>query len=133
MSRKLLDVPHRWTGGGEELGGWILENRASLAAGGKLRLTGKLPRGLKVVFADNTAQRNLGFQLDAQDRRPLDPAFKGGQPLLILSHHNDTVQAIRAFLGRSMPIWKDTPGRRCQRSCRALPPAMTPRPSPRRR
>lgn len=88
-----LDVPHRWTGGGEELGGWILESRASLAAGGRLRLTGKLPRGLKVVFADNTAQRNLGFQLDAQDRRPLDPAFNGVQPLLILSHHNDTVQA----------------------------------------
>lgn len=101
-----LDVPHRWKGGGEELGDWILENRARLAGGGKLRLTGKLPRGLKVVFADNTAQRNLGFQLDARDRKPLDPAFKGVQPLLILSHHNDTVQAIRAFLGRSMPIWE---------------------------
>jgi DNA helicase-2/ATP-dependent DNA helicase PcrA len=101
-----LDVPHRWKGGDEELGDWILENRARLAGGGKLRLTGKLPRGLKVVFADNTAQRNLGFQLDAQDRKLLDPAFKGPRPLLILSHHNDTVQAIRAFLGRSMPIWE---------------------------
>ncbi|MEY9142040.1 ATP-binding domain-containing protein [Bradyrhizobium elkanii] len=101
-----LDVPHRWKGGCEELGNWILENRTRLAAGGKLRLTGKLPRGLLVVFANNTAQRNLGFQLDAQDRRPLDLAFKGAQPLLILSHHNDTVQAIRAYLGRSMPIWE---------------------------
>jgi len=101
-----LDVPHRWKGGGEELGDWILENRTRLAGGGKLRLTGKLPRALKVVFAENTAQRNLGFQLDVQDRKPLDPAFKGVQPLLVLSHHNDTVQAIRAFLGRSMPIWE---------------------------
>jgi len=101
-----LDFPHRWTGGGEELGRWILEGRTTLAAGGKLRLTGKLPRGLKIVFADNTAQRNLGFQLAPQDQRPLDPAFKGVQPLLILSHHNETVQAIRAFLGRSMPIWE---------------------------
>lgn len=101
-----LDVPHRWKGGGEELGAWVLENRARLAAGGKLRLTGKLPRGLRVVFADNTAQRNLGFQLNAQDRKPLDPALKGVHPLLILSHHNDTVHAIRAYLGRSMPIWE---------------------------
>jgi hypothetical protein len=101
-----LNVPHRWKGGGEELGAWIMENRGRLAAGGKLRLTGKLPRGLKVVFADNTAQRNLGFQLDAQDRKPLDPALKSIHPLLILSHHNDTVQAIRAYLGRSMPIWE---------------------------
>lgn len=101
-----LDVPHRWKGGGEELGSWILESRGRLAAGGKLRLTGKLPRGLLIVVADNTAQRNLGFQLDAQNRKPLDPAFKGAQPLLILSHHNDTVQAIRAYLGRSVPIWE---------------------------
>jgi DNA helicase-2/ATP-dependent DNA helicase PcrA len=101
-----LDVPHRWSGGGEDLGAWILENRARLAAGGKLRLTGALPRGLSVVFADNTAQRNLGFQLDARDRRGLEANFKSVQPLLILSHHNETVQAIRAALGRSMPIWE---------------------------
>ena len=101
-----LDVPHRWRGGGEDLGAWILENRTILAAGGKLRLTGALPSGLKVVFADNTAQRNLGFQLDARDRRNLDSDFMGNQPLVILSHHNATVQAIRAFLGRSMPIWE---------------------------
>lgn len=101
-----LDMPHRWKGGGEDLGDWILENRTRLAAGGKLRLTGRLPRGLRVVFADNIARRNLGFQLDAQDRRTLDSALTGVQPLLILSHHNDTVQAIRAYLGRSMPIWE---------------------------
>lgn len=101
-----LDVPHRWRGGGEDLGAWVLENRTRLAAGGKLRLTGALPRGLSVVFADNAAQRNLGFQLDAGDRRGLDADFKGDQPLLILSHHNETVQAIRAALGRSMPIWE---------------------------
>ena len=101
-----LDVPHRWRGGGEDLGAWILENRTILAAGGKLRLTGALPSGLKVVFAENTAQRNLGFQLDAHDRRNLDSDFMGDQPLVILSHHNATVQAIRAFLGRSMPIWE---------------------------
>jgi len=101
-----LDIPHRWKSGGEELGEWILENRTRLARGGKLRLTGKLPRGLTVVFADNIARRNLGFQLHAQERRPLDRAFKGVQPLLLLSHHNETVQAIRAYLGRSMPIWE---------------------------
>lgn len=101
-----LDVPHRWKGGGEELGSWILESRARLAAGRKLRLTGKLPRKLSVVFADNIAQRNLGFQLDAQGRKSLDIALKGAQPLLILSHHNETVQAIRAYLGRSVPIWE---------------------------
>lgn len=101
-----LDVPRRWAGGGEELGRWILEGRSILAAGGRLRLTGKLPRGLKVISADNTPPRNLGFQIDSQARRSLDPELKGGQPLLILSHHNATVQAIRSFLGRSMPIWE---------------------------
>ncbi len=101
-----LSTPHRWRGGGEDLGAWILENRTRLAQGGQLRLTGALPRGLKVVFADNAAQRNLGFRLDVQDRRALDADVKGLQPLLVLSHHNDTVKAIRAFLGRSMPIWE---------------------------
>lgn len=101
-----LNVPHRWSGGGEDLGAWILENRARLAADGKLRLTGALPRGLSVVIADNTAQRNLGFQLDDRGRRALNADLKGVQPLLILSHHNETVQAIRAALGRSMPIWE---------------------------
>jgi DNA helicase-2/ATP-dependent DNA helicase PcrA len=101
-----LDVPHRWNGGGEDLGAWILENRKRLAVGGKLRLTGALPRGLSVMIADNTAQRNLGFQLDARDRHGLEADFKGVQPLLILSHHNKTVQAIRAALGRSLPIWE---------------------------
>ncbi|MBA8862446.1 DNA helicase-2/ATP-dependent DNA helicase PcrA [Ochrobactrum anthropi] len=101
-----LDVPHRWRGGGEELGDWILENRSRLAAGGKLRLTGVLPRGLKVVFAENSTQKSLGFKLNARDRRPLDPSLKGTQSLLILSHHNETVRAIRAYLGRSMPIWE---------------------------
>lgn len=101
-----LDVPHRWKGGGEKLGEWILESRATLAAGGKLRLTGNLPPQLEVVIADNNAQRNLGFQLEARDRRGLDQHFKGDAPLLILSHHNATVQAIRAYLGRSLPIWE---------------------------
>ncbi len=101
-----LDVPHRWRGGGEDLGAWILENRARLAHGGKLRLTGALPRGLNVVFADNAAQWNLGFQLNARARRELDCDLKGAQPLLILSHHRETVRAIRAALGRSMPIWE---------------------------
>ena len=101
-----LNVPHRWSGGREELGDWILKNRTRLDEGGKLRLTGKLPLGLRVVFAENTAQRNLGFRLDSRDRRWLDPAFNGLQPLLILTHHNDTVQAIRAYLGRSIPIWE---------------------------
>ncbi|UWU14075.1 ATP-binding domain-containing protein [Rhizobium sullae] len=101
-----LDVPHRWRGGGEDLGDWILENRTRLAGGGKLRLTGVLPRGLNVVFAENSAQRNLGFRLDTRDRRPLDPDLKGIQSLLILSHYNETVRAIRAYLSRSMPIWE---------------------------
>jgi superfamily I DNA/RNA helicase len=103
---EVLDVPYRWRGGSEPLGEWICENRATLLAGGKLRLTEPLPRQLNVVFADNTSQRNLGFQLEASERRELDPHFKGDQPLLILSHHNATVQAIRALLGRSMPIWE---------------------------
>lgn len=115
------------------IGSWILESRASLAAGGRLRLTGKLPRGLEIVFADNTAQRNLGFQLDAQDRRSLDPAFKGVQPLLILSHHNDTVQAIRAFLGRSMPIWEGHTRSALSTLVQSLAACDTPLPSPRPR
>lgn len=101
-----LDVPHRWSGEAEELGAWILENRARLARGGKLCLTGLLPRGLNVVFADNTPQRNLGFQLQPRHPDGLRRDLRGAGPLMILSHHNETVQAIRAGLGRAMPIWE---------------------------
>lgn len=103
---EMLEIPHRWKGGAEDLGDWILENRTRLASGGKLRLTGRLPAGLQVIFADNIAKRNLAFKLEPLKRKPLDRDLKSTRDLLILSHHNDTVQAIRAYLGRGIPIWE---------------------------
>lgn len=101
-----LDTAHRWKDGGEALGDWILENRDRLQAGGKLRLSGSLPSQLQVIRADNVSSRNQGFQLESDAGRPVSRLLQSDGPLLILSHHNQTVRAIRAAFGRRLPIWE---------------------------
>lgn len=101
-----LDHPHRWTSGCQELGQWTLAARGALAAGTAIDLRGRLPRSVKVVFAENQAQRNLDYQLSSQDRRQIDTFERPHLSLLILTRYNDTARSLRAFFNRRVPIWE---------------------------
>ncbi|MFA4950449.1 UvrD-helicase domain-containing protein [Brevundimonas sp.] len=100
-----LDYPHRWDSGEPELGRWILDARDALKAGGQIDLTGVLPRGLTVHYADNTAQTALGFSVDRRLSPPIYARSRLPQ-MLVLTGANDTCTALRAFFGRSIPLWE---------------------------
>jgi DNA helicase-2/ATP-dependent DNA helicase PcrA len=101
-----LDTPHRWAGGSEELGAWILKNRNSLQTGGSVDLTRALPPGVNVIIAENEAQRHGGYQPGTAEGRQIRRLITDADALLILSRQNATVAGLRAFSGRQVPIWE---------------------------
>jgi len=101
-----LDHPHRWEKvGTKKLGEWILKARKTLKDGGKIDLRSGLPLEVSIIFADNQAQAHGRYILDGTTRRPIDGATRSS-PLLVLSAHNDTVQALRPFFNRAIPVWE---------------------------
>jgi hypothetical protein len=102
----LLDHPHRWSDGCQELGQWTLKAREALKAGGKVDLRQPRPQSIEVVFAENQAQRNLEYSLSTIDRRRVD-GFEGRQTsLLILTRYNPTARSIRSFFNRRIALWE---------------------------
>jgi UvrD-like helicase family protein len=102
-----LDYPHRWKNvGAEALGEWILQARATLRDGGQINLRARLPPGLSVVFADNTAQRHDQYILERRTRSAIDLTINLAEDVMVLAAHNRTVQALRAFFNRRIPIWE---------------------------
>lgn len=100
-----LGTPHRWANAQPALGTWILEARATLRDGGQIDLTGNLPAGLTVHYADNTSPQNMGFRVAANASQPIY-SRANAQSLLVLTSHNDRVTALRAFFNRRLPIWE---------------------------
>lgn len=101
-----LDHPHRWSGGSEQLGDWILRCRHSLKEGGSIDLRQALPPQLRVVFADNTAARHGMYQTAREEGREIRRILNRDEQLLVLARHNDTVTALRAYSGRQLPVWE---------------------------
>jgi DNA helicase-2/ATP-dependent DNA helicase PcrA len=102
-----LDYPHRWEKvGKKDLGDWILRARATLRDGGRVDLRSGLPREVSVIFAENEAPNYGGFRLAPASRRPIDDMVGRPAPLLVLSAHNNTVQALRSFFNRRLPVWE---------------------------
>lgn len=101
-----LDYPHRWTTGCQELGQWTLAARTALKSGGIIDLRGNLPRSVTVVHAENQSQRNLEYQLSAQDRRAIDGFERSNASLLILTRHNKTAHSLRGFFNRRVLLWE---------------------------
>ena len=101
-----LDFPHRWVKGCPDLGKWTLAARNALKAGGKIDLRSGLPPSATIVFAENRAQRNLEYQLEQQNRRPVDAFEKKEVSLLILTRHNHTARSFRGFFNRRIPLWE---------------------------
>jgi hypothetical protein len=101
-----LDHPHRWNQGCQELGRWTLRARAALKAREKIDLRGGLPPSVRVVFAENQAQRNLEYQLSNAARKPVDAFAKTVRSTLILTHYSATARSLRSFFGRRIPLWE---------------------------
>jgi DNA helicase-2/ATP-dependent DNA helicase PcrA len=101
-----LENPHRWKDGSPNLGLWILQARHALRDRRPVDLTGPLPHGLMVLFAENIAQTSAGYQLNAPDRAPVDAAVKSDAQILVLTGQNETAKALRAFWNRTIPIWE---------------------------
>jgi DNA helicase-2/ATP-dependent DNA helicase PcrA len=101
-----LDVPHRWAKGCQDLGRWTLKAREALKTGGKINLKTGVPSSVRIVFAENLAQKNFAYQLSDQDRRPVDIFENDQQSLLILTHFNDTARSLRSFFNRRIPLWE---------------------------
>ena len=101
-----LDFPHRWSKGCPQLGQWTLSARAALKAGGKVDLKNGLPRSVRVIFAENQAQRFFDYQLTSNDRKPIDAFEKSQSSLLVLTHFNETARSFRGFFNRRIPLWE---------------------------
>ncbi len=101
-----LDVPHRWTDGSPALGTWTLAARKSLSNGGVIDLTGELPDGLNVVFAENNGKKYGDYALDKADRKPVDDFVESQKSLLVLTSTNKTARALCAFVNRRIPLWE---------------------------
>lgn len=101
-----LDTPHRWTSGCLELGKWTLRVRELLRAGQPIDLRSGRPPSIKVVFAENQAQRNLDYKLSRESRRSIDTFEQSHSSLLVLTHYSDTAKFCRAFFNRRIPLWE---------------------------
>lgn len=101
-----LDVPHRWTGGSPALGDWTLAARKALSGGGVIDLTGKLPNGLTIHFAENKSKKFGGYTLEPAERKPIDTFVEDEKSLLVLTSTNKTARALCAFFNRRIPLWE---------------------------
>lgn len=104
-SEKLI-TPHRWESGCPHLGRWVVEARENLERGVPIDLTNDLPQSVKVLIGNNTSQMRTGYQLSKEHRRPIDQVLRNNSQLMILTSQNDLVTALRAFWGRTVPIWE---------------------------
>jgi hypothetical protein len=101
-----LETPWRWFNGSRTLGTWILAARAALQNGGKIDLRGNLPAGLSVIFAENKSRKPRGYSLSGDEARAVYAVTGRPRSLLVLASQNHTVDCLRAFFNRSIPIWE---------------------------
>lgn len=101
-----LDEPHRWLDGSEPLGRWILMAREALRSGNQINLRSSLPQSVAIIAAENQSPRYGGYQLSVCEGRPIREIVETTNSLLVLGRYNDTVNALRAFFGRQLPIWE---------------------------
>lgn len=100
-----LETPHRW-GTDPALGEWILAARTTLREGRALDLTGAVPASVRILPAESIAQNRRGYRVSRAERAPIDAVVASAARLLVLTLHNDTVLALRAFFNGRLPIWE---------------------------
>ncbi|TCT11050.1 DEAD/DEAH box helicase [Paralcaligenes ureilyticus] len=104
-SEKLI-IPHRWQDGCPHLGAWIIKARESMEQGLPIDLKNNLPSSVRVLVGNNLSQMRTGYQLSREHRVSIDRVLRNTTQLMILASQNDLVVALRAFWGRSVPIWE---------------------------
>ena len=113
-----LCTPHRWRDGTPALGAWVLQARQALKDGTPIDLTGPLPDGLTVLYAENAAGPTQ-YRLNDAHRRSIDGVVNAKKHLLVLTPQNAIARALTAFWNRAIPLWEghtrpaldQTPGR----------------------
>jgi hypothetical protein len=101
-----LDTPHRWASGCPDLGKWTLRARELLKAGRPIDLRSGLPASIKVVIAENQAQRTFDYKLNREGRKDIDAFEQRNSSLLVLTHYGETAKCFRAFFNRRIPLWE---------------------------
>ena len=101
-----LDRPRRWSSGSEPLGYWILAAREALRSGGQVDLRGNLPQGVLVIVTENQAPRHGVYQPTSEAGKAIRKVVKDADSMLVLAAHNATVDGLRGFFFRSVPIWE---------------------------
>lgn len=102
-----LANPHRWRSGSIELGEWVLAAREVLASGKAIDLAGKLPAGLTVLHAANSARvAHKAITMTADDRRQVSEIARKSSQLFVLTVGNERVNHLNAFFNRSVRIWE---------------------------
>lgn len=101
-----LETPHRWQGTSPDLGKWILETRQALKNGQPIDLTGELPSGVNVVFAEDGSQTPTRYQLVPDSWAALNKILDYDSPMLLLATSNQTIQNLRATFRPRFPIWE---------------------------
>lgn len=103
---EVLDAPHRWKGGNEALGKWILEQRRALWEDGAIDLRSPRPAAVKVLFAENQALRFGGYRVTREECQPIWTIVSRSQSLLVLSYYNPTVSSLRGIFAKVLPVWE---------------------------
>jgi hypothetical protein len=101
-----LPNPHRWKLTAPKLGEWILKARDDLRNGRPIDLTSGLPAGLNVIYADNISPAPGAIQIAKEQRKPVDDLIAAADQIMILGGTNNTVDALRSFWSRRIPIWE---------------------------
>ncbi|MEP9396689.1 ATP-dependent helicase [Mesorhizobium sp. KR2-14] len=101
-----LETPHRWAKTNPALGDWILQARDDLKNGRPVTLPDPLPRGLRIIRAENDAVRGQPYQLAPQNWTQIDGLVDAPQPAFFLAKAADIVDALRRSFRRRIAIWE---------------------------
>lgn len=80
-----LETPHRWKETNPDLGKWILSVRKSLKAEQSIDLNGRLPRGVKVKFAENGSPTPASYRLAPENWKDLNASLNENKQMLLIA------------------------------------------------
>ena len=78
-----------------------------MRSGAQLDLAGQVPQGVSIVVGENQSPKQRGgYRLAKAEAKAIYALVRQTDSLLVLASHNETVNALRAFFGRQLPIWE---------------------------
>jgi DNA helicase-2/ATP-dependent DNA helicase PcrA len=101
-----LETPHRWRETNPDLGKWILSVRESLKEEKPIDLRIRLPRGVKVKFAENGSLIPAKYQLKPENWKDLNALLNEDKQMLLIAGINTTIESLRGTFRPRFPIWE---------------------------